>query len=155
MYNCTIRRNKTKKEIYSVIENALPYAMEKVMEHGQSIALNSKVGSKNKDLIQYKIEKKGQYVEGKLFTNFKHSAFLEFGTGKLADGTLPHIGHTKTFFLSDMKYWWIPPDLSEDGEWHLAFAQAPKPFMRPTAFELEDSAKEIIAKEIVEAIDKS
>lgn len=155
MYNCTIKRKKSKKDIISVIEKTLPSAMEKVMEHGQEVALSYKVGSKSKDLISYKVTRKGNVIEGKLFTTFKIAPFIEYGTGKKADGTMPHIGHTKTFFLSDMMFWWLPPDLSEDGEWHLMRTQPPKPFMRPTAFELEDSAKEIIAEELIKAIEKA
>ncbi len=152
MFKCTIKRKASSQDIYSEIINSLPKAMEKVMIYAQNVALSHKTGRKDKNLITYKIVKNDNVIEGRLTTNFDYAGFLEFGTGKLSDGSMPHIGHTKTFHESGMTFWWIPPELSKDGDWHLVYTQLAKPFMRPTAFEMEKSAKDILAKEIIKAI---
>lgn len=64
---------------------------------------------------------------------------IENGTGIYA--LEPHIGHTKTFFTSGYKYWYVPAKSIKrpigqlitigDEEYYVAKAQKPKPHYRP------------------------
>ena len=162
MLKCSIKI-KNNSNIIKKIDNALPIAIEAVMKIGQEEALKNKHGNKDSDLITYDITSNKKEVIGCLHTNFEHAPFLEFGTGTKADGTLPHIGHTKTFKDSGMRYWYMPKELADakgkefspqrliiiDGkEYYIMYATKPYPFMRPTAFYLEDKAIKILADEI-------
>lgn len=162
MLSCKVKV-KTKNNVVNRINQALPKAMEKVMESGQEEALKNKRGSKDKGIIPYEIKTQKDIVIGRLYTDFEHAPFLEYGTGDKADGTLPHIGHTSTFKASGMKYWYLPKELADvkgkeftpqriiviDGkQFYLMFATKPYPFMRPTAFFLEDKAIKILAEQI-------
>lgn len=70
---------------------------------------------------------------------------IEHGTGIYA--LEPHIGHTKTFFESDYRYWYVPEGSvdraigklyikrdengKEIGRYYIAYAQKPKPHFLP------------------------
>lgn len=163
MLTCTIKKSKKvsiEKKIQS-LRNNLPIAMQKIMEHGQQTALNNKVGSKDKRLIPFIIEKNGDKLKGTLYTNFDYASFLEYGTGTYAE--LPHIGTTKTFEKSGYRYWYLPKEKADakgvkispnrlitigDNQYYIMYAQPSKPFMRPTAFDLEKSAVDILKYEL-------
>lgn len=145
------------EEVLSKIENSLPSIMEKVMMVAQSLALENKRGSSDKSLILYEVEVTSNGVLGKLYTNFDYAAFLEFGTGTKAE--LPHIGHTDTFKNSGYRIWFLPVEKArkplnnrvvtiEGTDFYMMFPTQPYPFMRPTAFMMEEKAKEIIAEEL-------
>ena len=144
MFDISVK-SKFNLKVLDNLEKLLPNALEEVLKYGQKSALDKKKGSKDQKMIQYDMKQIPNGVEGRIFTTFVHALFMEYGTGNKSDGTMPHIGHTKTFKDSGMTYWWIPPKLSKDGEWHLVYAQSAHPYMRPTAFELEDKAKKILA----------
>lgn len=158
MYSCTIKRKSYSKRIINSIEKALPTTMETVMKHAKEIALKNKRGSKDENSILFELNVTNFGIEGKLYTNFDYAMFLEYGTGTEAE--LPHIGHTETFLKSGFKYWFLPKSIADEkgkefapqrlinieGElFYIMFATKPYPFMRPTAFELEDSAVKIFA----------
>lgn len=162
MLSCSVKVKSNTKVIDS-INNALPKAMKEIMEAGQAEALNKKRGNKDKTLILYEINSQKDNVSGRLYTDFDHAPFLEYGTGTKADGTLPHIGKTATFKASGMRYWYLPKEVADakgkefspqrliniNGElFYLMFATKPYPFMRPTAFYLEDNAIKILAEQI-------
>lgn len=166
MFKCSIKvkqRTNNIDKTMDKISNALPAAIESAMKKGQEEALNNKRGSKDINLIPYEVNSGKDEAIGKLYTNFDYAPFLEYGTGVKSDGTLPHIGKTKTFLESGMRYWYMPKELADakgkefnpqriieiDGkEFYLMFATQPYPFMRPTAFMLEDKARNIVAEEI-------
>lgn len=171
MLTCTIKKSKKvsiEKKIQS-LQNNLPKAMQKIMEHGQQTALDNKVGSKDKRLIPFIIEKDGDRFKGTLYTNFSFAPFLEYGTGAKAE--LPHIGKTRLFRFSGFECWyapaeevkkqysdragieinlqWFPMNAYMNGKKYvMVFSQSPRPFMRPTAFELEKSAVDILKQEL-------
>lgn len=162
MFNCKVKVKTNTKLLDKISESLVP-AMEKVLESGQEEAFKNKRGSKEKSLIPYELKSAKDSVTGRLYTDFDYAPFLEFGTGIKADGTLPHIGHTATFKNSGMRYWYLPKELADakgkefapqriitiDGQqFYLMFATKPYPFMRPTAFYLEDKAKKILSEEI-------
>ncbi len=73
-------------------------------------------------------------------TNAEHAEFVEYGTGKQGDKSVPH---------TTKEYWRYQDD---DGEWHTSKGQPPRPFMYP-AFEAHKSeiapnVKKYIEKEL-------
>lgn len=161
MLSCAVKV-KTRKNVINRISESLPVAMEEVMKSGQEEALRNKKGNKEKELIPYEITSQKDNTIGRLYTDFEHAPFLEFGMGNKADGTLPHIGKTATFKASGMTYWYLPKAVADakgrefspqrliniNGELYIMYATKPYPFMRPTAFYLEDKAIKIIAEQI-------
>lgn len=159
MFKCEIKVKSSKIDIIDKIEKSLPSSIEEVMKWAQDIALKNKVGNKDKDLILFEISVDNNGVSGRLYTNFDYALFLEYGTGTSAE--LPHIGHTETFKNSGYKYWFLPKAVADSrgkefsperlinikGElFYIMFATQPKPFMRPTAFEMENNAVKIFAE---------
>lgn len=160
---CSIKRKSYQKSIINQIEKSLPNAIEEVMKHAQETALKNKRGSKSKNLILYEIAIENGEVTGRLYTNFDFALFLEYGTGTEAE--MPHIGHTETFKKSGYRYWFLPKEVADargkefspqrviniGGElFYMMFATQPYPFMRPTAFDLENS----VVKIFVDAMEK-
>ena len=167
MFNAKLNIKSTNKDIVSKIEKALPIAVEKVLQQGQQMALSNKRGIKDNNLIQYSIKVNNGEVEGRIFTTFDYAPFFEYGTGNKSDGTLPHIGKTKTFLKSGMEYWYLPKRIADKNgmsfnpnrlvsikgeEFYIMYATQPYPFMRPTAFELETKAVEIIKQELLKQL---
>lgn len=161
MLKSTIKVISQNDNILRNIDKILPNAMEEVLKKGQELALKNKRGNKDQSLIQYEIKNIKTGVEGRIFTTFDYAPFLEYGTGEKADGTMPHIGKTKTFKESGMKYWYIPKAVADKkgmiinssrlinikGElFYIMYATQPYPFMRPTAFELETISSKILAE---------
>lgn len=154
--NIAVKLPKTTKE-----------SMEELMKDGQKKALDKKRGRKDENMIPYEISSNKKEVIGKLHTDkdsFSHALFEEFGTGTKAE--MEHIGKTKTFIESGYKKWYLPKDKAPrdfgdhrlimiDGQlFYIMFPQSPKPFMRPTAFYLRDTAKIKLCKGIKERINK-
>ena len=156
---------KKLNKIADNLEKNTVEAMKKVAEDGQKVALDNKVGTKDKEMIPYDVDSNGKVVTGRLHTDkksFAHAMFLEYGTGTEAE--LEHIGKTKTFLKSGYRYWYLPaekaprafgiPIMIGGEEFYIMFPQEPKPFMRPTAFYLRDNAKVVLSKELKERIEK-
>jgi len=164
---CTIKTKSYFKDVDKAIADGIRDGMENAMKHGQEVALSHKRGSKDTDLILYEISRENGVIKGKLYTNFDYALFLEYGTGIKADGTLPHIGHTKTFKESGMRYWFLPKEIADakgkefspqrliniNGElFYIMYATQPYPFMQPTAFDLENNIAEIFVRAIEERL---
>ena len=167
MLTCQIKIKENKKDIIKQIEKSMPNAIEKVLKYGQDIALENKRGSKDKENVLYEITIDKNGVSGRLYTNFDYALFLEYGTGTLAE--LPHIGHTETFKASGYTYWFLPKEVADakgksfnsnrliniKGElFYIMFPTQPFPFMRPTAFELENKAINIFVKALKDGLRK-
>lgn len=167
MFSCEIKRKSYTKEVVSRIESKLPNAMENLMQYAKEVALRNKRGNKDSNLILFEIFVENKEVKGRLYTNFDYAMFLEYGTGTEAE--MPHIGHTKTFMESGYRYWFLPKEVADSkgkefspqrlinikGElFYMMFATQPHPFMRPTAFDLENNATKIFADALREEIRK-
>lgn len=161
MLKSSVKEKSQKKDVLESLNKLLPNAMEEVLKNGQQIALKNKRGNKEQSLIQYEIQNTKDGVKGRIFTTFNYAPFLEYGTGIKSDGTLPHIGVTKTFKESGMRYWFMPKAIADrkgmainasrliniKGElFYIMYATQAYPFMRPTAFELETLASKIMAE---------
>ena len=167
MFSCEIKRKSYTKEVVSRIESKLPNAMENLMQYAKEVALRNKRGNKDSNLILFEIFVENKEVKGRLYTNFDYAMFLEYGTGTEAE--MPHIGHTKTFMESGYRYWFLPKEVADSkgkefsprrlinikGElFYMMFATQPHPFMRPTAFDLENNATKIFADALKEGLRK-
>lgn len=152
-----VKHKSNSKEVIAEIVNNLPNIMERVMVVAQALALQNKRGSSDKNLILYEVQVTSDGIVGRLYTNFDYASFLEFGTGTKAE--LPHIGHTDTFKNSGYRIWFLPVEKArkplnnrvvtiEGTDFYMMFPTQPYPFMRPTAFMMEEKAKEIIAEEL-------
>lgn len=167
MFSCEIKRKSYTKKVISRIESKLPNAMEKLMQYAKEVALRNKRGDKDSNLILFEIFVENKEVKGRLYTNFDYAVFLEYGTGIKAE--MPHIGHTKTFMESGYRYWFLPKEVADSKgkefspqrliningkQFYMMFATQPHPFMRPTAFDLENNATKIFADALREEIRK-
>ena len=154
------------KDLYNSIQKGVSKGMEGALKHGKEVALQNKRGSRDNDSILYEIIIGDSSIEGRVYTNFDYALFLEFGTGTKSE--LDHIGHTETFKKSGYRYWLLPKEVADakgkefaperviniNGNlFYLMFATQPYPFMRPTAFDMENNTLKIFAdairKEIV------
>ncbi len=167
MLTCQVKIKENKKDIIKQLENQMPNAMEELLKHAQEIALKNKRGSKDKDNILIEITVTKDEVKGRLYTNFDFALFLEYGTGTLAE--MPHIGHTTIFKASGYTFWLLPKELADaKGKsfnsnrlvkvagklFYIMYPTQPFPFMRPTAFELENNAVNIFVKALKESLRK-
>ena len=167
MFSCEIKRKSYTKKVISRIESKLPNAMEKLMQYAKEVALRNKRGDKDSNLILFEIFVENKEVKGRLYTNFDYAMFLEYGTGTKAE--MPHIGHTKTFMESGYRYWFLPKEVADskgkefspqrliniNGKlFYMMFATQPYPFMRPTAFDLDNNAAKIFADALREELRK-
>ena len=168
MLNVNIVSSKSNVDkIVNNLDNSILNAVEKVLQEGQQIALQNKRGDKSDKLIQYEVNKTNLGAEGRIYTTFDYAPFLEYGTGYKSDGTLPHIGVTKTFKASGMRYWYLPKRIADASgisfnpdriviikgeEFYIMYASKPYPFMRPTAFTLETKAVDIFKNELLKSI---
>ena len=174
MIQCNFNNNAI-RGIIKNLDNSVYTGVEEILKKGQEIALSKKAGNKSKELIKYEIHKTRKGTEGRIYTDFDYALFLEFGTGIKSDGTMPHIGRTLTFKESGMRYWYLPVDKAprnfgadrivlihvkdRNGNYtnkvipcFIMYAQSPIPYMRPTAFELENVANTILANEITKKL---
>ncbi len=100
------------------------------------------------------------YTDLKSKDGYLIGRMIENGTGTYA--LEPHIGHTKTFFESEYKYWYVPADevdrpigktvLIDGVELYIAKAQKPKPHWKPVLEEDIELYKANISKAVKEAL---
>lgn len=113
-----------------------------------------------------KTEIENDKIKTEIFTDLKSKdgyligRMIENGTGTYA--LEPHIGHTKTFYVSGYQYWYVPANevdrpigktiLIDGVEFYIAKAQKPKPHWKPVLEEDIELYKENIRKAIKEAL---
>ena len=111
-------------------------------------------------------EYKNHSIKTEIFTDLKSKdgyligRMIENGTGIYA--LEPHIGHTKTFFESEYRYWYVPADevdrpigkaiLIDGVEFYVAKAQRPRPHWKPALEEDVELYRQNISKAIKEAL---
>lgn len=165
MLSTSIKVKNNYKKVINKLEKSYPIAMEQLMLYAKEIALKNKRGNKDEDSILFEITVTNNCITGRLYTNFDYAMFLEYGTGTKAE--MPHIGTTETFIKSGYRYWFLPKEVADSkgkefspqrlinikGKlFYIMFSTQPFPFMRPTAFELENKAVKIFAEEIVKQL---
>lgn len=175
MIKAKIKRKSHIKNFQQTLKEAVPEAIEEIMQYAQNEALSNKKGSKDKNMIVYEINYQNNTSEGRLYTTFDWALFLEYGTGTYAE--MPNIGTSKVFIESGFKFWYAPADSVEmnytptdfmvingifypmiaefNGKIYvMVFEQKPRPYMRPTAFLLETKAVEIFVKTLKKTLRK-
>lgn len=100
------------------------------------------------------------YTDLKSKDGYLIGRMIENGTGIYA--LEPHIGHTKTFFESEYKYWYVPAEevdrpigkviLINGVEFYIAKAQKPRPHWKPVLEEDIELYKSNVAKAVKEAL---
>lgn len=100
------------------------------------------------------------YTDLKSKDGYLIGRMIENGTGIYA--LEPHIGHTKTFFESEYRYWYVPANevdrpigkviLIDGVEFYIAKAQKPKPHWKPVLEEDIELYKANVAKAVKEAL---
>lgn len=169
MLSGSVKFKTSKKNLVEDLDKSLESGMNKVVQHGKQVALQNKKGNKDEGLFLTEVKKTGFGYQGRIATNFEWAPFLEYGTGRKAE--MPHIGKSQTFKRTGFYFWYAPADkvmkqykdtdyFEFNGEMYpmnaymggnkyvMVFEQEARPFMRPTAFELEDSAIKIIKDEL-------
>lgn len=140
--------------------------IKKASESTQELAIKKVRGKSDKTMIIIEID--NDKLESKIHTDkekFSHASFMEYGTGIYAERE--HIGKTKVFINSGYRYWYVPMTLVnlhlqedrllilKDGTvLQRTYAQQPKPFMRPAAFENRKNNVEIVKEEVKKSIDE-
>lgn len=111
-------------------------------------------------------EYKNGEIRTEIYTDLKSKdgyligRMIENGTGIYA--LEPHIGHTKTFFESEYRYWYVPANevdrpigkaiLIDGVEFYVAKAQKPRPHWKPVLEEDIELYRQNISKAIKEAL---
>lgn len=163
---------KMKRIINNLIEH-VSSGVEEASEETRKYALKQKKGVKKDDMILKEINSSINEIVSRIYTNFKHAPFLEFGTGRYAE--MPHIGKSKTFLESGFKFWYAPATsikgtytatdfMVHEGVFYpmitrmygktyvLVFEQQSRPFMRPAAFYMRSKNVGIINNKIKKGI---
>lgn len=152
------------KKMGNLIKNLATHTengIENASEETRKYALSQKRGNKSDDLIVKEVSKNSKEINARVYTNFLHAPFLEYGTGIKAE--MPHIGKTKTFLESGYTYWYLPlekvktplnnPTININGTlFYIMFSTQPYPFMRPTAFYMKPKNIETIKANIQKGI---
>lgn len=143
-------QSKTAEQIKSDVIQKLGISSGKYLESiqkGETTYENDVI----KTEIYTDLKSKDGYLIGRMIEN---------GTGIYA--LEPHIGHTKTFFKSEYRYWYVPADevdrpigkviLIDGVEFYIAKAQKPKPHWKPALEEDIELYKANIDKAVKEAL---
>lgn len=78
-------------------------------------------------------------LEVRVGTNLEYAAYVEFGTGKKGDPTVPHTTKEQWRYQDDK------------GNWYTTSGQFPQPFLGPALKECKDQVK----KEVVASVEKA
>lgn len=77
-------------------------------------------------------------VEMGIETSVPYAQYIEYGTGPLGDPEVPHTERMTWVYMGD------------DGKFHVAKSQEPRPFMRPALYDNRQVIKKILEKTIKE-----
>ena len=157
--------SKFEKRLKEKLIKAQKETAEQMKEHViEKTGLNS--GKYINSIKTGETEQNNGVIRTEIYTDLKSKdgyligRMIENGTGIYA--LEPHIGHTKTFFESEYKYWYVPADevdrpigkvvLINGVEFYIAKAQKPKPHWKPVLEEDIELYKLNISKAIKEAL---
>lgn len=98
-------------------------------------ALRASVQAKSADFVK----RRGlTTVEMGIETAVPYAQYIEYGTGPLGDPEVPHTEKESWVYMGD------------DGQFHVARTQEPRPFMRPALYDNRQVIKKILEKKIKE-----
>lgn len=142
------------KGVETALENTANYAYK----------LKNVASGESNQGIKVEIVKMQQIqVEGRVYTDFFHAGFLEFGTGIHMDSESP--GHISEKAAAGLP-WFVHEDMADLSGYNFPVVETPTgdryymirgthphPFMRPAAFAMRDNNVETVAEAIRELIE--
>lgn len=142
------------KGIETALENTANYAYR---------LKNVASGESNQGIKVEIVKVQNAEVGGRVYTDFFHAGFLEFGTGIYMDSESP--GHISEKAAAGLP-WFVHEDMAdlsgynfpvvetpEGDRYYMIRGTHPRPFMRPAAFAMRDNNIEAVAEAIRELIE--
>ena len=117
-------------------------AMNKATElvHGQAKALAPVDTGQLAGSIHMQVKDTGKELQGRVYTNVEHAAYVEFGTGITGNGTYPYKVEGFSPEYKDKGWAYFDED---KGEWIYTKGQEAQPYMYPALKEHEKTIKRI------------
>ena len=95
--------------------------------------------------IRAEVKKTKSEVIGKVFTNLEYAPYVEFGTGKVGDGSYPHKPTDLTSPLSYRQTGWVYYD-AKQSKFIYTSGQVAQPYMYPALATNKKRIKELIVE---------
>ena len=133
--------------VSNVIDNA-PNIVEKNMKlvEGQAKLLAPVDSGYLRNSITTNVTTNGSIVEGEVTTNCLYAPFVEFGVGKVGEGTYPYSVGNLTYRQDG----WVYCDTN--GNFHYTHGYQAQPYMYPALGDNKDKVVENIKKDIIKAM---
>ena len=96
--------------------------------HGQAKALAPVDTGQLAGSIHMQVKDTGNELQGRVYTNAEHAAYVEFGTGIKGDGTYPYKVKGLNLVYKDKGWAYYDED---KGEWIYTKGQEAQPYMYP------------------------
>lgn len=132
-----------------IIKNAVAKGCHKVQAAAKLLCPKD-TGELIKSIVT-KVEKKGDRITGKVYTNKEYAPYVEFGTGP--KGQEDHDGISPNITPSYREKGWSYKD-EETGERVYTRGQPAQPYMYPALKDNEEEVKNQIAEDVVKEIRK-
>jgi HK97 gp10 family phage protein len=102
--------------------------------------------------ITHEVKRAPAAIEGRVFTNAGHAAYVEFGTGPV--GAANHAGISPNVRVSwtTRKYWIYPITLGGKKTFRVTSGQPAKPYLYPAAVEHKDTLTRNVRRTLIDAI---
>lgn len=102
--------------------------------------------------IHMEVNEKGNFIEGRVYTNLEYAAYVEFGTGIKGNGTYPYDIKGLKLAYRDSK-WCYTPDGGETFIWTLG--QVAHPYMYPALKQNEKYIKQLFKNAVKDILVKN
>lgn len=106
--------------------------------HGQAKALAPVDTGQLAGSIHMKVQDAGDELQGRVYTNVEHAAYVEFGTGIKGNGTYPYKVEGLNLTYRDKGWAYYDED---KGEWIYTKGQEAQPYMYPALKNHEKTIK--------------
>lgn len=118
-------------------------AMNKATQlvHGQAKALAPVDTGQLAGSIHMKVQDAGGELQGRVYTNAEHAAYVEFGTGIKGNGTYPYKVEGLSLTYKDKGWAYFDED---KGEWIYTKGQEAQPYMYPALKNHEKTIKKML-----------
>lgn len=121
------------------LRSAVNQATELV--HGQAKALAPADTGQLRSSIHMQVKDTGKEIQGRVYTNVEHAAYVEFGTGVKGNGTYPYQVKGLTLEYRDKGWAYFDEDKNE---WIYTKGQEAQPYMYPAIKNNEKTIKRLL-----------
>lgn len=121
------------------LRSAVNQATELV--HGQAKALAPADTGQLRESIHMQVKDTGKEIQGRVYTNVEHAAYVEFGTGVKGNGTYPYQVKGLTLEYKDKGWAYFDEDKNE---WIYTKGQVAQPYMYPALKNNEKTIKRLL-----------